>query len=177
MNLRVFVVGLVIITPLAYILLFNINRDPHMINSPLIGRTAPPFALKPVGGGDPISLDGLKGKPVVLNFWGTFCIPCVEEHPALQQIAQARRDVQFLGVMFDDQESNIEEFLKKHGSVYPTLADPGGQTAIAYGIFGVPETFFIDPTGRIVDKQVGPMGPGDILAHLDRMSSANAVPR
>jgi len=73
---------------------------------------------------------------------------------------------QFIGVVYDDQEDKIVQFLAENGTSYPTLFDESGQTAIAFGVYGVPETFFIDANGKIVDKFVGPLDPATIEAKL-----------
>ena len=169
MNAKVVVVGLVVVLPLLAVLLLNLGRDPHSIRSPLIGRPAPPFSLAPVGGGGPISLDSLRGRPVVMNFWATWCVPCFEEHAALAAAARTFREVQFLGIVYEDDESRTQAFLAQRPSSYPSLMDAEGRTAIAYGVFGVPETYFIDGEGRIVDKYVGPLDRGTIAALLGKV--------
>jgi cytochrome c biogenesis protein CcmG/thiol:disulfide interchange protein DsbE len=164
----VLAVGLLFVIPLLVILLLNLGRDPHAVRSPLVGRAAPPFTMSPVGGGAPVSLESLRGRPVVLNFWATWCAPCIQEHPALNGVAAARRDVTFLGVVYQDEEPRIQEFQRRYGSAYPSLLDPDGRTAIAYGIAGVPETFFIDAKGTIVAKVSSALGADEIQAHLAR---------
>jgi len=159
-NRRVLVAGALVVLPLLAVLLMNLGRDPHSIRSPLIGRSAPAFELRPVGGGEPTSLESLRGKPVVLNFWSTWCMPCLEEHAALA--AGARRyapGVQFLGIVYEDDETRVQGFLKQRGAAYPSLMDEGGRLAIAYGVAGVPETYFIDATGKVVSKYAGPLSP------------------
>lgn len=159
MNKKVLLAGALVALPLLGLLLLSLGRDPHKIDSPLIGQRAPGFALKPVGGGEPITLEGLRGKPVVLNFWATWCVPCFDEHPVLNQGARALADVAFLGVIYEDEEAKVRRFLEKQGSAYPSLIDDGGKAAIAYGVYGVPETYFISPEGTIVSKYVGPLTP------------------
>ncbi|HYS10540.1 MAG TPA: redoxin domain-containing protein [Myxococcales bacterium] len=156
-NKRVLVAGAAIVLPLIAVLVANLGRDPHMVRSPLVGRPAPPFSLQPVGGGAPVRLESFRGKPLVINFWATWCVPCFEEHPALTAAARGLPDVQFLGVVYEDEEARTQAFLKERSSAYPSVMDPDGRTAIAYGVFGVPETFFIDAEGRIVEKFVGPL--------------------
>jgi cytochrome c biogenesis protein CcmG/thiol:disulfide interchange protein DsbE len=132
-----------------------------------VGRAAPPFSLNPVGGGAPVSLDSLKGRAVVLNFWATWCVPCAEEHDVL--VAGAKmwaEQVQFLGVVYQDEEDEVLAFLRKHGRAYPSVFDEGGKTAIAYGVFGVPETFFIAPDGTIVEKFAGPLAADELSGYL-----------
>ncbi len=160
--------GLIIALPLLAVLVANLGRDPHSVRSPLVGQAAPAFSLTPVGGGSPVALDSLRGKPVVLNFWATWCVPCAEEHPALTQAAQSFPQVQFLGVVYEDDEALSREFLRQRGTTYPTLMDQDGKAAIAFGVFGVPETFFIDAAGRIVEKHVGPLDPGTIMELIGR---------
>ena len=167
-NARVLAAGLAVVLPLLAVLVFNLGRDPHSVRSPLVGRPAPAFSLPPAGDGAPMSLDALRGRPVVINFWATWCVPCLQEHAALTQAAKTLRDVQFLGVVYEDEEANIQAFLQQRGSAYPSLVDPGGKTAIAYGVFGVPETFFIDGAGRIVEKYVGPLDPDRIAVLVAR---------
>lgn len=167
-NTKVLVAGLVVVVPLLAVLVLNLGRDPHSVRSPLVGRSAPAFSLPPVGGGAPVSLDSLRGRPVVINFWATWCVPCFEEHAALTAAARTFREVQFLGVVYEDDEAATETFLGERGGGYPSLVDPEGKTAIAYGVFGVPETFFIDASGRIVDKYVGPLDRGTIATLIAR---------
>jgi len=168
-NRKVLVAGLVIALPLLAVLVANLGRDPHSVRSPLVGRPAPPFRLVPVGGGAPVSLESLHGKPVVINFWATWCVPCFQEHPALAESARSLPDVQFLGIVYEDDEASIQAFIAQRGSSYPSLMDAEGRTAIAYGVFGVPETFFIDGQGHIVDKYVGPLSRGTIAELLGKV--------
>jgi cytochrome c biogenesis protein CcmG, thiol:disulfide interchange protein DsbE len=167
LNRRVLLVGLTFVIPLLVVLLLNLGRDPHAVRSPLVGRAAPPFTMAPVGGGAPVSLESLRGRPVVLNFWATWCAPCIQEHPALNGVAAARPDVTFLGVVYQDEEPRIREFQRRYGNAYPSLVDPDGKTSIAYGIAGVPETFFIDAKGTIVAKVSLPLSADEVRQHLE----------
>jgi cytochrome c biogenesis protein CcmG/thiol:disulfide interchange protein DsbE len=163
MNRTVLLVGVIIAAALVGILFMGLGKDPAAIRSPLVGKPAPSFALREVGTGRTIDLAQFKGKPVVLNFWATWCGPCWEEHPILVANARALQpSVQFLGVVFQDSEEKILSFLNQRGSAYPTVVDERGKTAIAYGIGGVPETYFLDANGTIVAKHNGPMS-GDVL--------------
>jgi cytochrome c biogenesis protein CcmG, thiol:disulfide interchange protein DsbE len=169
MNRTVLIVGLLIVAAIVTILFMGLGKDPAHIDSPLIGRPAPGFALKAVGSGETIDLTRYRGKPVVLNFWATWCRPCWDEHPVLTANAQMLGDkVQFLGVVFQDEESKIKSFLQQRGWAYPTLVDQAGKTAIAYGVGGVPETYFLDGAGNIVAKFSGPMSADDIALNLQK---------
>lgn len=170
MNRTVLIVGGLITAALIGVLFTGLGTNPNEIRSPLIGKPAPTFALREVGTGNTIDVNQFKGKPTVINFWATWCGPCWEEHPIL--VANARRlqpNVQFLGVVFQDEESKILGFLNQRGSSYPTVVDDAGKTAIAYGVGGVPETFFLDRNGVIVAKHNGPLSADDLQANLQKV--------
>ena len=163
MNRTVLIVGFIMTAALVGVLYFALGKDPQAIDSPLVGHAAPDFTLKAVGTGQSLNLAQYRGKPVVLNFWATWCRPCWEEHPVLTETSQMMGSrVQFVGVVFQDDERKITDFLQQRGWAYPTLVDDRGKTAIAYGVGGVPETFFLNKNGTIVAKYTGPMS-GDIL--------------
>lgn len=158
MNRTVLIVGIVIVLALVGVLFAGLGKNPNAIRSPLVGKPAPTFALREVGTNRTVDLGQFRGKPMVVNFWATWCGPCWEEHPVL--VANARRlqpGVQFLGVVFQDKEEKILGFLEQRGSGYPTVVDDKGKTAIAYGVGGIPETFFIDAEGVIQAKHTGPL--------------------
>lgn len=167
MNRTVLIAGIIIAVALVAVLFAGLGKDPSAIESPLIGKQAPPFALKAVGSGDIVDLSKLRGKPAVINFWATWCGPCYEEHPTLVQNARMLgSDVQFVGIVFNDTEQKIQSFLNQRGSAYPTLLDESGKTAVAYGVGGVPETFFLDRNGQIVAKYSGPLSTEELQANL-----------
>jgi cytochrome c biogenesis protein CcmG/thiol:disulfide interchange protein DsbE len=167
MNRIVLISGIVIAAALVLVLFLNLDHDPSEIDSPLVGKPAPSFALKAVGTGETIDLSKLRGKPTIINFWATWCGPCYQEHPTLVQNARMLgKDVQFVGVVFNDTPDKILAFLADRGSAYPTLLDESGKTAIAYGVGGVPETFFLDRSGKIVAKYARPISTEDIQEAL-----------
>jgi cytochrome c biogenesis protein CcmG/thiol:disulfide interchange protein DsbE len=163
MNRTVLTIGILLAASLCAVFYLALGKDPSYIDSPLVGKEAPDFALKAVGTGETIDLAKYRGKPVVVNFWATWCHPCWDEHPTLTAVSQTYGDnVQFLGVVFQDDESKITSFLRERGWAYPTLVDERGKTAIAYGVGGVPETFFLNRQGKIVAKYVGPITPDEL---------------
>jgi cytochrome c biogenesis protein CcmG/thiol:disulfide interchange protein DsbE len=169
-NKKVLIAGLVLVVPLIVLFAMSFGNDPHAVRSPLLGKQAPPFALVTVGDKATVSLDSLKGKPTVVNFWATWCEPCKMEHGVLTRGARLFADqVQFVGVVYDDKEEAITAFLDRYGSGYPALVDEGGKTAIAYGVTGVPETFFIDANGKVVSKYAGPLSPDLLAQHVRQL--------
>lgn len=168
MNGKVLIVGLALGAVLVGVLFKGLFRDPSVIQSPLVGKPAPAFALREVGTGRVVDVAQFKGRPVVLNFWATWCMPCWQEHPVLVANARMLPDVQFLGVVFQDKEDKILGFLNERGSSYPTVVDDAGKTAIAYGVGGVPETYFLDANGVIRAKYAGPMSPDILRENLQK---------
>ena len=169
MNRTVLIVGLLIAAALVGLLIMGLGKNPAEIRSPLIGKTAPSFALREVGTGRTIDISEFRGKPLVINFWATWCAPCWDEHPVLVANAKMLQpNVQFLGVVFQDTEDKILGFLQQRGTAYPTVVDERGKTAIAYGVGGVPETFFVDPNGNIVAKFSGPMSPDILQSYVQK---------
>jgi cytochrome c biogenesis protein CcmG/thiol:disulfide interchange protein DsbE len=167
-NRTVLIIGIVIVGVIVFILFAGLGKDPAHIDSPLVGRQAPAFALRAVGTGQTVDLESLRGKPVIVNFWATWCGPCFEEHPTLVANARNLPNVQFVGIVFNDTDDKIMRFLAERGSAYPTLLDANGKTAIAYGVGGVPETFFINPTGKIVAKFEGPLSTETLQENLEK---------
>ena len=158
MNRTVLVVGGLLVIPLMIFLALSFRSDPRIIESPLIGKPAPTFELLDLNG-ESVSLAPGGEQPVMLNFWATWCQPCVAEHPVL--VAAARKNsgrVKFLGVIYQDDSAAIRTFIEARGSWGPSLIDSRSEVAIAYGVYGAPETFFIDSSGTIVEKITGPMG-------------------
>jgi cytochrome c biogenesis protein CcmG/thiol:disulfide interchange protein DsbE len=167
LNRRVLVLGILVIAPLLGLLALNLGRNPRAVDSPLVGRPSPDFALESLEGGPPVVLSALRGRPVVINFWASWCVPCLEEHALLVSAARAAGSrAQFLGVIYEDDADQVRRFLARRGAAYPSLVDPESRTAIAFGIFGVPETFFIDSAGRIAAKHVGPLDQASLVANL-----------
>ena len=158
MNRKVLLVGTLIVVPLLVFLALSFGKDPRAIESPIVDTPAPGFTLADLDG-LPVSLAELEGRPVMINFWATWCQPCVVEHPVLQ--AAARRwegRAHFIGIVYQDDPDLIRAFIARRGGWGRTLLDPDGETAIAYGVYGAPETFFIDSEGTVVRKVTGPMG-------------------
>lgn len=143
----------------AVVLASRFGTDPGLVDSPLLGEPAPTFSLSPLEGGEPIALASLEGEIVVLNFFASWCLECRNEHDALTSTANAFADegVTFVQVGYQESPPASLDYLDQAGRSEAALylADPGSRTAIAYGVFGIPETFFIDTDGVVVGKIIG----------------------
>ena len=135
------------------------GTDPNLVASPLIGRSAPQIVLPHLEGDGDLSLSDLSGKVVVVNFWASWCVACRAEHDDLMATAAAFQDqgVVFVGVVYQDDPEAAVAFLDEmgRGTNYYNVLDPGSRAAISFGVFGVPETFFIDPEGIVAGKITG----------------------
>ena len=133
-------------------------------------KTAPPFVL-PLLNGTALNISDLRGKWVMVDFWSSWCPPCIEEAPVLAATypQYAGRGVEFVGVAIWDDEGAVRKFVRQFGIAYPSGLDAQGKIAIDYGVRGIPEKFFIDPDGRLVRKFVGPVTQEKIRAILDEL--------
>jgi len=122
------------------------------------GDAAPPLRLPALDGGT-VDVASFRGKVVVVNFWATWCPPCVEEMPSLEKLHRALgpEGLVVIGVSVDEDEGTLRSFVQNMGVTFPTLRDPGGRgPTAAYRTTGFPETFVLDPQGVLLDKYIGP---------------------
>jgi len=155
-----FIVPVAVFLVLAAVLYVGVVHSPNKstMASALLGKPAPTFELPVLG--DParrFSSRQLAGKPWVLNVWATWCGECRVEHEALLKIA-ARNEVPLIGLNWKDEDGPAQQWLQTLGNPYAVVAvDKEGRTAIDFGVYGAPETFFIDGDGRVQYRHVGAM--------------------
>lgn len=137
---------------------FGLTRDARELPSALVGEEAPVASGQTLSG-DSLSLAGLRGEVVVLNFWASWCVPCRAEHGVLRRVERAYGGdgVQVVGVVYQDGRDAAVRFMERLGGEWPSLVDPGSRIAIDFGVYGVPETYFISPDGTVARKHVGPV--------------------
>lgn len=166
-RLRWLLVPLVVL-PLGWLLFTGLGRDPRLIPSPLVGKPMPAFAGGTLEGKEFSSAD-LAGKPAVVNFWASYCIPaCVDEHPVLLDLAARHgEDLQMVGVLVNNTPADARGFLTRYGQVsWPNLLNADGRISIDYGVTGPPETFFIDADGIVRARHIGPLTGDEVAFQL-----------
>ncbi len=145
------------------------TREP----APRVGHPAPDFSLL-TPEGEPLSLSGLRGQVVLLNFWATWCPPCRAEMPALQDAYDRFKGEGFvvLGVDQFELPQQVGRFLSTFGITYPNVIDETGQVSRAYGVFSIPQTFFIDREGVVQKIVPGPLNLPQIAAEVGALLGA-----
>jgi cytochrome c biogenesis protein CcmG/thiol:disulfide interchange protein DsbE len=187
-NWRRSLIGVAAAVPVIALLGFGLTRNPREIASPLPGRAAPEFALPVFAVGDAmdaaatpdtVRLSELTGQVVVLNFWASWCLACRDEHEPLSRVAASyasTADVKFFGVLYNDMPRNGLAWIRQMGGQsYSSLQDPGSRTAIDYGLYGVPETFFIGRDGRVAYKHIGPVTESVLREKVEQLRAGAAT--
>ncbi len=160
------VVPAIVFAAIAGLFLFALQAgDPSKLPSALIGRPVPQTEFPPLAGlqaeGRSVSgfssADLAAGKVSVVNFWASWCVPCVQEHPLLEDLRK-RMGVDIFGVNYKDKTAAANRFLRRHGNPFTRVGvDANGRNAIEWGVYGMPETFVVNGKGEITYKHVGPI--------------------
>ncbi len=153
-----FLVPLVLFLVLAgyFALALRPGYDPQTLPSAMIDKEAPQFDLAGLNG-DGLARDALKGSPVVINFFASWCVPCRVEQPVLMRLAN-REHIPLYGIDYKDQPGDATKLLAQFGDPYRRVGlDPDGRVGLDFGVYGVPETYVLDSTGRIRKRFVGPL--------------------
>ena len=147
------------------------HNDPAEAETAL--RDAPDFAGFDLATGAPVSAEALRGRIVMLDFWSSWCAACRAEARALAEVhreyAQAGAPVEFVGIAIWDDAGDALAHIRRYDAAYLNILDPGGSSAVAYGVRGVPEKFFLDADGRIVRKVIGPVSADGLRSALDSL--------
>jgi peroxiredoxin len=139
------------------------------------GKPAPVFALEGLDG-KVHRLEEYRGKQIVLNFWATWCIPCRLEMPLLDATYRrlAGSGLVVIGINFGEDHTAVQQYVEELKLSFPILVDEAGVAARAYGVVGLPTTFFVDPAGILRDRVVGPLTAESLQGYLDRLAAVDA---
>jgi cytochrome c biogenesis protein CcmG/thiol:disulfide interchange protein DsbE len=162
MQLR-YVLPVVLVLGLLAVLGVGLTLDPSKVPSPLIDKPAPAYNLPRLHQPDQlISQTDLLGQVHLVNVWASWCVACREEHAQIKQLASDYQ-VTIIGLNYKDERSDALAWLQQFGDPYTAIAvDADGRVGIDWGVYGVPETFLVDPQGRIRYKHIGPIRPDDV---------------
>ncbi len=150
------------------------DAGPGRFSTHLVGQVAPPVAGTTIDG-EAWNLDSQRGRFVVVNFFSTTCVPCIEEHPELVAFAAAHADaddVRIVSVAFDDSPGAVEAFFRRNGGGWPVLASDTGQIAVDWGVVAVPESYLVTPSGHVAAKVVGGVERSDLEELLEGAKAA-----
>lgn len=174
-------IGVAVALPAVALLGFGMTRDPREIDSPLPGQPAPAFNLavfttdRGVPAADTISMAAHRGDVMVVNFWASWCLACRDEHHVLRDVGLEYRgtDVHFVGILYNDVAENGRRWIEQMGGEsYPSVLDPASRTAINFGVYGVPETYFIGRDGRVAYKHTGPVTEAVLRQKIEELRAA-----
>ncbi|MGQ0501484.1 MAG: DsbE family thiol:disulfide interchange protein [Panacagrimonas sp.] len=145
----------------------GLKLDPREVPSPLLGKPAPAFELPLLEPDDQtLSPAALQGRPVLVNFFASWCEGCRVEHPFLLKLA-AEQGVEIIGMDYKDEPADVRQWLRRHGSPYRQVAiDREGKAGLEWGVYGVPETYVLGADGTVLFKQVGPLTPEAWEQHI-----------
>lgn len=164
------VLGGIVVAMLA-VLAWGLTRDPSYIPSQLVGRSMPAFALPALNGKGTVAADELRGTPLVINFWASWCVSCRAEHALLTGFGRevaTRDDIRIVGINYRDAPAAATRFQDDLGAFsYRSGQDPSGRTGIDFGVYGLPETFFIDRNGIVMARHVGPLTEPALKRNLE----------
>jgi len=150
-------------------------RGERAITSPLLGNPAPAVVSDLVGGGT-FDLARRKGSWVVLNFFNSTCVPCINEHPQLIAFDKSQKDIaggaELFTVVNDDTDGAVKAFFEKNGGAWPKIRDPDGEISVAFGVAKVPETWIIDPSGFIRLRIAGEVTSEFLVGKLGELRRA-----
>lgn len=156
-----YAIPVVVLVGMLLLLAIGLKLDPREVPSPLIGKPAPAFDL-PLLGADSaaprLTPAALSGRPVLVNFFASWCAGCRVEHPLLMELS--KQGVEIVGMDYKDAPDDAQAWLARHGNPYRQVAlDREGRAGLDWGVYGVPETYVLGADGRILFKQIGPMTP------------------
>lgn len=154
---------------LVVVLVLAFRRAPTDIKTGTVGKPAAAFTLDKLDGTGTWSSGSAQGKVFVVNFFASWCLPCKEENPSLVRVYERYRasDVVFIGVLYQDSRDSGLKYVRDNGVIWPTVVDDDGRVAFSYGVFGIPETFFVGGDGIIAGRHIGPIDENTLVRAIE----------
>ena len=166
------IAALIVIGFLGILVWGMLNKQPitGLSGVTMVNRPAPDFSLTTFEGAK-ISMEDLRGKPVIINFWASWCPPCRIEAPLLERTWRAykNRGLIFLGINIQDRKEDALSYIREFDITFPNAPDPTGEVTIDYGVSGLPVTFFISRKGEVVRRWVGAVEPGVLISSIEEI--------
>jgi cytochrome c biogenesis protein CcmG/thiol:disulfide interchange protein DsbE len=151
----------------------GLGRPPSVVvtRAPLLGAPAPAFSLQTLDGTATVRLADYAGRPVMVNFWASWCLPCREEFPlfAAARAAHVADDLEIIGIVHDDGPQAAQQFAAQYAAAWPLLADPADEAWRAYGGALVPTTYYIDRNGIVRAVSYGPPPSGTLEEQIAKI--------
>lgn len=177
-----FIIGLALLIVMSFTLFFfnSLKLNSNTMLSPLVGKEAKEFHVPLLQGSlpllgrqaDSVELSELKGKPLIINFWSSWCSSCAAEAKAVEAFWKAHSlEVKVLGIAVHDSIEDVQTAIRSHGKTYAIGFDGEGRAALNYGVTGVPETVFINAQGVVVHKELGPVSAALLEQYLLKMKA------
>lgn len=152
-----YVLPLLVVAAMVVVLFVGLSLDPREVDSPLIGKPAPAFALPALGQDRLLSEADLAQGVTLLNVWASWCPSCRIEHPVLMELAR-QPGIRIFGLNYKDDPADAQQWLQRHGDPYVASAmDRDGAVGLDWGVYGAPETFVLDDAGVVRAKRIGPV--------------------
>ncbi len=170
-NFLLYIIGTVVIVAAVVVTTLSLNSGPELIKPPPttvqdLGR-APDFAIKTLDG-EQLSLSDYRGRPLVVNFWASWCGPCRDEAPDLVKVHKEYEDrIAFVGIINQDEEAAVRDFVKEFGIEYENGMDIGGKSSAAYQVTGIPTTVVIDAKGGLRARWLGAIPPKVLRSYIE----------
>jgi cytochrome c biogenesis protein CcmG/thiol:disulfide interchange protein DsbE len=167
----------VVLALLVYLLATRDPASTRLASSPLVGRPVPALAGESLLDGRPFDIGTQSGRWVLVNFFATWCVPCVSEHDDLQTFAAAHEgpgDARVVSVVFDDDPDDVTAFFEERGGDWPVLGNDGRVT-VDFGVTGVPESFLVAPNGVVWGKIIGGVEASRLEAVLERAKAETGL--
>jgi cytochrome c biogenesis protein CcmG, thiol:disulfide interchange protein DsbE len=163
-RIAILLIPLLLLLALGVLLALNLGKDPKLVPSPFIGKPAPLFSTVDLLSGEKIGTETLRGQAYILNVWASWCVVCQIEHRHFNAYAKTPNALPVIGLNYKDAPEDAKRWLAQLGNPYRQIAvDPDGKIGLDFGVYGAPETYFIDRQGIVRFKQIGVITPA-ILA-------------